>query len=124
MKKLCLIIFLFPLTVYSSSISDIEKSLAPWAVISSDVSNGQLVVVTNENRVTDTIYSSIIKKGICSIVWFKRPNALKGITEVSVVNKFGRQGYVFEGGKRICEEMGKITTDEIDFYLMGHTRLH
>ena len=124
----CLFIALFFVcTVTTSGIADplkaVKDSLRPWQPQSVTMEKQTLKVITKEGRVTDTIFKSVIKFGVCAPVWMGNANALDGVSEILVLNKFERQGYVFEGGKNLCDEMGKLNSKEVETYMLGHTHL-
>jgi len=123
-KQLLILIMLFPITLLASPSEKIKKSLALWNPLSVQVNSGKIKIVTDEFRVTDSIYKAIIKYGICMPVWSKKPESIEGINEISVLNKFEKKGYVFKGGRELCIAMGKLPDKEADGLLMGNSRLY
>ncbi len=114
---------IFPSIVFAQPIESIQEYLSPWNPISIETSNGIMTVVLDENEITNTIFSTVIKNGICMPIWQGDTNALNGINEVTVLNKSSHQGYVFQGGKDICVEMGRLTSDKSEIYLFGNSRI-
>lgn len=101
----------------------LAESLSPWAPLSVTLNAGTLKIVTPQDRVTDSIYSAILKHGVCGSLWLN-PGGWSGVTEVQVLNKYARQGYVFEGGENECAALGKLSGEESDRYVLGLTRLN
>ena len=123
MKKM-LFMGILPLLLMAQPSKEIQQSLATWQPISMTIKSGNLLIVTKENRVTDTIFKAIIKNGVCMPIWLGSKKALNGIKEITILNKFQKQGYIFEGGKNACQEMGNLKDKQSDFYLLGHSRLY
>jgi len=123
-KFLILVTFLSPLMAFANNqVSEIRESLFMWQPIEISVNNGILSIISKERRVTDTIYNAMIRSGVC-MGTIPFPNSLKGIKEIRVLNKFGRQGYVFEGGKSECGDLVKMSGSDTDIFILGRTHLH
>jgi hypothetical protein len=57
-------------------------------------------------------------------IWLGQEQALNKIKKITVLNKFQKQGYIFEGRKTACHKMGKLKDKQSDFYLLGHSGLY
>lgn len=99
----------------------VEESLWAWDPIDVRVTGGALLIVIQEDRVTDEVYKAVIMAGVCPVYW-QYPNATLQVSEIRVLNRFGRQGYVLEGEADICHWLGKKKGG--DRYISGVTRLH
>ncbi|MBE8597217.1 hypothetical protein [Xenorhabdus sp. BG5] len=88
--------------------------------------NGNIVTLTmNEDRITDTIYHSVIRYGVYSPLWLDDKNSyLKNTKEVRVLNRHNHSGYVFENPRASCDEVGKATNDKIGLIISSHTHGH
>lgn len=53
-----------------------------------------------------------------------RPNSLDGVSEIRILNHFGRQGYVFEGGKAECDEINNMPINQTEIHILGLTHMH
>lgn len=88
------------------------------------MNNGNVLITTNEYRVTDTIYSAIINNGVCMPLWLGNSSSLDGVKSIMVLNKFKKQGYVFEGGADVCNKLGKLKSQQAKIYLMGNSHIY
>lgn len=125
MRFLIFLCFLFPSVAMAADgpSSNLKESLQPWSPLSISINNKKLTVVMNEARITNNIFTAVIKNGICMPIWLGDPNALNGVAVVIILNKFKHQGYVFEGGKNICSEMGKLPSEKSEILLLGHSHI-
>ena len=123
MKKLY-IALLIPSFVFAEVPVAIKNALSPFEPISVDKNGQTLIITANEHRVTDIIYNAIINNGVCMPIWLGKPDVLNHINEVVVINKYQKQGYVFEGGKSSCAELGNATQKDNNLVLMGHSRIY
>lgn len=101
----------------------IQKSLDMWQPKEVKVQSGILTILSKERRVTDTIYQAMITNGLC-MGTLSQPGSLDGISEVRVLNQFGRQGYVFDGGASECGELVELPRDKIEMYVLSRTHMH
>ncbi|MNV97095.1 hypothetical protein D3C71_1921770 [compost metagenome] len=95
-----------------------------WSPTQIERNGDVLHIVLPQAKVTDGIYKSVVKMGLCPVVWEGKADDLKGVAEVALLNQFGKQGYVVEEVASTCTEMGKLTGAESDTYLLGKTRLY
>src|SRR5690554_2103725 len=126
MKKVAVVLML----VFGASIAlastveeQAKQSLEMWEPNEVRVEGESLTVISKERRVTDQIYRAMIVSGLC-MGTLPRPNSLDGVTEIRILNQFGRQGYVFEGGKEECEEINDMPANETEIYVLGRTHMH
>ncbi len=99
------------------------QSLEMWEPKEVRVDGESLIIISKERRVTDQIYRAMIVSGLC-MGTIPRPSSLDGISEIKVLNQFGRQGYVFEGGKGECEEINNMPANKTEMYVLGRTHMH
>lgn len=101
----------------------LQKSMKPWQPLSISESQKIITVTLNEQRVTDQIYSTIVKNAICTPLWLEENKKyLKGTKEINVLNQYNKQGYILESPKQACDEIGKSNNDDAAIRLMGATR--
>lgn len=126
MKKVAVVLMLVfgaPITLASTVEEQAKQSLEMWEPNEVRVEGESLTVISKERRVTDQIYRAMIVSGLC-MGTLPRPNSLDGVTEIRILNQFGRQGYVFEGGKEECEEINDMPANETEVYVLGRTHMH
>lgn len=108
---------------YTVSVSEqVEESLEMWEPSSVAYEDGSLIILAKERRVTDQIYQAMIS-GIC-MGMISRPDSLSGVTEIKMLNRFGRQGYVFEGGESDCKELNEMPMNQTEIHILGMTHMH
>lgn len=105
---------------FFASAGDLNKSLTLWQPVSVSNENSQLTIKLPQPRITDAIFKQVISAGVCSVVW--DGTDLPDVKSVLVVNEFGKQGYIFEGGTPECKEMGELSGEQSSIYLLGKTR--
>lgn len=99
------------------------QSLEMWEPKEVRVDGESLIIISKELRITDQIYRAMIISGLCMGA-IPRPSSLDGISEIKVLNQFGRKGYVFEGGKRECEEINNMPANKTEMYVLGRTHMY
>lgn len=101
----------------------LQKSTNLWQPLSIQEDKKIITLILNEQKVTDQIYSNIIKNGVCTPLWLdENKKYLTGINEINVLNQYSKQGYVFESPKQACDAIGKSNDQEAGVRLMGATR--
>lgn len=55
--------------------------------------------------------------------YLSEPDSLLGITEIQLLNKWEKQGYVFEGGEEECQEYNNLPIKDTKAYILGRTHL-
>lgn len=126
MKKLAVVLMLVlgaPIALANSVEEQAKQSLEMWEPNEVRVDGESLTVISKERRVTGQIYRAMIVSGLC-MGTIPRPNSLDGVSEIRILNQFGRQGYVFEGGKEECEEINNMPANETEIYVLGRTHMH
>ena len=126
MNKICLFVvlsFWASMAAANPSGGDASESLEMWEPKEVRVDGESLIIISKERGLTDQIYRAMIVSGLC-MGTISRPSSLEGISEIRVLNQFGRQGYVFEGGKEECEEINNMPSNETEMYVLGRTHMH
>lgn len=126
MKKIALIVVLTlwaPMVMASSIENQAKQSLEMWEPNDVRVNGESLTIISKERRITDQIYRAMIVSGLC-MGTIPHPRSLDGIAEIRILNQFGRQGYVFEGGKKECEEINDMPASETEMYVLARTHMH
>ncbi len=108
----------------ADSSGEVGVALSAWAPESVTEQGARTTVVLDENTVTTQIFTQAISNGVCARVWLKQASSgyLAGITEIAVVNRSQRQGFILEGGKEICDELGLVPSSKIPEALAAKTR--
>lgn len=115
-------LFLGSTVVASANIDEVKESLEPWSPLNVRMESSTLTITTQQRQVTDTIYRAMIG-GLC-MGTITYPSSLDGVSEVRVLNQFGQQGYVFEGGKAECEELNSMPISSAKIYILGRSRMN
>lgn len=100
------------------------QSIKVFSPTSVSIENDKAQIVLNQNQITDTIYTSIVKSGLCAPLWIDGNHYLSPLSEVSILNKFKRQGYVLERPNKTCSEVGNSQGKQSSILLMGNTHLY
>lgn len=102
----------------------LAKSVEMWSPISVTTNSKVATIILPQKRITDTIYESVINSGVCFGL-LAEPSALDAVDEIVILNQHKRQGYVFEGGKELCETLNEMPLGKSKkLMLLGHTRFH
>lgn len=117
-----LFLALISMPVLAGPIDAVAKNMAPWSPLSVDLSGKWLVITLDQPRITDAIYNAALMGGVCATVW-SSSDEWPDIEEVRILNRFGRQGYVFEGGAPECAEVGELNGQKAKFFVLGRTRM-
>lgn len=126
MKKIGIVIvfsFWAQLVIANPIEDHAKQSLLMWDPIEIRVEDESLTIISKERRVTDQLYRAMIVSGLC-MGTILSPSSLDGVSEVKILNQFGRQGYVFQGGKKECEEVNNMPANKTEMYILGLTRMH
>lgn len=126
MKKLAVALILVlgaPIALASPAEEQAKQSLTMWEPNEVRVDGELLTVISKERRITDQIYRAMLVSGLC-MGTLSRPNSLDGVSEIRILNQFGRQGYVFEGGAEECEEINNMPANEKEIYVLGRTHMY
>ena len=108
MKKLLLLIIplalLFTATAWAAPGVDkarLKHELRTWGLVGIGSDGRVLSIALPARTVSETVYSALMLNGLCPAAAAGRLK-LPGIKLVLVLNRFGKQGYVFEGGTAEC----------------------
>ncbi|WP_205343128.1 hypothetical protein [Denitrificimonas caeni] len=126
MKKISIVIVLsfWAQVVTANPIEGYAKqSLLMWDPVEIRVDGESLTIISKEGRITDQVYRAMIVNGLC-MGTILSPSSLDEISEIKVLNQFGRQGYVFKGGKDECEEINNMPANKTEMYILGKTHMH
>ena len=103
----------------------LRVALDPWNPQEIRLEGDRLTVITRESRMTDQVLRPLISTGVCMPVFTGAPDSyLAEIEEIAVLNTFGRQGYVFSGGRPECQEIGGLPMNDLEMYILSRTRMH
>lgn len=100
----------------------IKPHLKTWQPDAVTLSDETLTIVLPQDRITEAMYAAVIGNGVCASVHLGEQR-WDGVGEVTLLNRHSKQGYVFEGGYPECEEMGELTRDKTELWLLGKTHL-
>ncbi|MGJ0479028.1 hypothetical protein [Pantoea agglomerans] len=120
--------FLFFMTLISTSalagtqtVNSLTQSLKMWQPLGIQGSNNEIQIILNEDRVTNQIYTAVAGSGICPVLWEKsQANSAEKITEIQVLNRYMRQGFVLEQPLKTCIEAGQQTNSELTILSNTH----
>ena len=116
---------LLPVSSFSDTGKRLTKALDPWEPQEIRLEGDTLTIITQERRMTDQVLRPLISTGVCMPVFTGAPDSyLAGIQEIAVLNMFGRQGYVFSGGRKECQEIGSLPMNDLEMYILSRTRMH
>ena len=122
MKKLLLsIVLLFSITEakeVGNTKEIIAQYIQAWQPLALDLNNEILVIPFNQERITNKIYMSILRNGICLSATLEKWN---GVKKIVIMNSQVSQGYVFSGGYDTCKEASKLTGKQVEYFLLGKT---
>ena len=83
-----------------------------------------VVIVLPQARITDTIYTAVIK-GACMRLWLEpKDKYLNSVAQIAVLNQWAKQGYVFEKPKETCKQMGEAVGNKSNILLIGNTHMY
>jgi len=120
MKKLLLLLQMTIIIIVANdtieAITPFVKSWHPTMTLDNKV----LTVQTKENRVSEDMYQAVLN-GVCTSLW-TGDKKWKGIKEIQILNKFSKQGYIFEGGEKECVELGNVKDSKIYILTKTHQK--
>ncbi len=114
------IMFCWMIPAFAGPVSDASTALEMWSPISIEKQGATLNVVLPQRSITDQIYKAAMLSGLCLHVQYSGIR-LDGIREIEILNQFGAQGYVFEGGANECRGLGELMSDGAYIRLLGQT---
>lgn len=127
MKKIYLSLLLIssiPLASAEPVPASIAKQLKPLDIKSVELNNKVLRIDMNRPRVTEDIYATVVNNVCTSLILEPSSWGKIDFQRIEVVNDFGAQGRVFNGGAAECKAIGKLTMDQVNQeFLPEHTSL-
>lgn len=101
--------------------ADASRLLEMWSPASVAFESGTLTVVLPQDRITEQIYLSVIKFGLC--LGPLQGVDLQAIENIEVVNRHARQGYVYESGLADCVKFNDRAANDrtTDIEILGNT---
>lgn len=104
--------------------TSIAKQLKPLDIKAVELTGDALRVDMNRPRVTEDIYATVVNSVCTSLILEPGSWDKTDFRRIEVVNSFGAQGRVFEGGAAECKAIGKLTMDEVNQqFLPEHSTL-
>lgn len=107
--------------VYADTAANAKQLVEMWAPNSVAVQNGTLTIVLPQDRITDQIYLSVIKFGLCMAPL--QGLDLHDVQNIEILNRHSAQGFVYERGISDCAEFNDRPANDrtTDIEIMGHT---
>ena len=106
----------------SNLTSHIKNTLSSeWKVVSVKINQRNMRIVTDQNRIDRDTYIRMVR-AVCSNL-IKYPDAASQLREIRFLNRWGRQGWVFEAPHRYKEIISAPDNDLI-MTILSHTHLH
>lgn len=101
--------------------ADASRLLEMWSPDSVAYESGTLTVVLPQDRITEQIYLSVIKFGLC--LGPLQGVDPQGVESIEIVNRHARQGYVYESGLADCARLNDRATSDrtTDIEILGNT---
>lgn len=101
--------------------ADSSRLLEMWSPDRVAYEFGTLTVVLPQDRITEQIYLSVIKFGLC--LGPLQGVDLQAVENIEIVNRHARQGYVYESGVADCERFNDRATNDrtTDIEILGNT---
>ncbi len=121
--------FLFFMTLISTSamagtqtFDALTQGLKPWQPIAIHHSNDGIEIILNEDRVSNQIYSAVVRSGICPVLRSNsQSKSARKITQIQIINRYMRQGFVLEQPLNTCTEAGQQTNSELTVLSNTHS---
>lgn len=107
--------------IHADTAANARQLVEMWAPDSVAVQNGTLTIVLPQDRITDQIYLSVIKFGLCMAPL--RGLDLHEVENIEILNRHSAQGFVYERGISDCAEFNDRPANDrtTDIEIMGHT---
>lgn len=113
------IIFTMAIFIASAAHADpvpaaIIKWLKAYQTKSINLQEGVLSVRMDRPKVTRAMYETVVIDGVCmSLIDSPKSWGKANLKKIEVVNVFGVQGYIFKGGAKECNAIGKLNGEQI-----------
>lgn len=111
-----------PSTYAQAAVSEAKLALEMWEPLAIEQQGKRLVITSKERQVTSTIYYAMMSN-ICLYAGTGEIQ-LVGITEILILNRFQRSGWVFEGGRSACMPVFKAPSGKVQIRIAGQTHLY
>lgn len=99
----------------------IKKALDQnWEILLVETRGGHMRIQTGLTRINELTYRSMVSATCAQ--FSKTPSLSKGVVDITVTNKFKRQGYVYEAPGR-CNEILKSPLNKVKPLILGSTHL-
>jgi hypothetical protein len=124
LKYLALTAVIVGTSAYAGPMEDVEELLGLWEPKKVQIDDGRLKVFLPQERVTEQMYLAILTAGLCVGPLVGQP--LNVVREISVLNRSGTQGYVYEKGLEDCEDFNnRAAADRLTkFEILAATHLY
>lgn len=120
MKRMLFVLLVLVSFLDAKNTEDIIKEyLQAWQPIGINLNDGILVIPFKQERITNKIYMSILKNGVCLSASLEK---WQGVKQIVITNKYAKQGFVFNGGYKECKEATKLIGNKVELYLLGRSR--
>jgi hypothetical protein len=98
-----------------------SRLLEMWSPDSVAFESGTLTVVLPQDRITEQIYLSVIKFGLC--LGPLQGVDLQAVEKIEIINRHTTQGYVYEGGLADCTRFNDRAANNrtTDIEILGNT---
>jgi len=116
----------FSMVAYADPIpTTITRWLKSYQTQSVTLHGGMLSIKMDRQKVTQPMYETVVIDGVCmSLIDSPKSWGSTNIKQIEVVNKFGVQGYIFKGGAKECNAIGKLNSEQISRdFLPGRTKM-
>jgi len=120
MKKMLLSLLVLVSFLDAKNTEDtIKDYIQAWQPLGLNLNDGILVIPFNQSRITNKIYLSILRNGVCLSASLEKWN---GVKQIVITNKYAKQGFVFDGGYVECKKAVNLIGNKVDLYLLGRSR--
>jgi len=107
--------------LHADIVADASRLLEMWSPDSITYESGRLTVVLPQDRITEQIYLSVIKFGLC--LGPLQGIEMQAVENIEIVNRHARQGYVYESGVADCARFNDRAANDrtTDIEILGNT---
>lgn len=107
--------------LHADIVTDASRLLEMWSPDSVTYESGTLTVVLPQDRITEQIYLSVIKFGLC--LGPLQGIDMQAVENIEIVNRHARQGYVYESGVADCARFNDRAANDrtTDIEILGNT---
>ena len=107
--------------VHADTVANARQLVEMWAPNSVTIQDGTLTIILPQDRITDQIYLSVIRFGLCMAPL--QGLELQEVQNIEILNRHSAQGFVYERGISKCAEFNDRPANDrtTDIEIMGHT---